>query len=83
MTPENKIALRPVKPQRLEEGGGIRQPVRCQKEGMKKDQEKRPPADALMDLSTGGPIDEIRRAVINETNACIGSVPLYQVWLKS
>ncbi|PID74136.1 MAG: phosphomethylpyrimidine synthase [Desulfobacterales bacterium] len=35
-------------------------------------------ADALMDLSTGGPIDEIRRAVIAETDACIGSVPLYQ-----
>jgi len=35
-------------------------------------------ADAIMDLSTGGPIDEIRAAVIAETNACIGSVPLYQ-----
>jgi len=35
-------------------------------------------ADAIMDLSTGGPIDEIRAAIINETNACIGSVPLYQ-----
>jgi phosphomethylpyrimidine synthase len=35
-------------------------------------------ADAIMDLSTGGPIDEIRAAVIAETSACIGSVPLYQ-----
>ncbi|MDT8441530.1 MAG: phosphomethylpyrimidine synthase ThiC [Desulfuromonadales bacterium] len=35
-------------------------------------------ADALMDLSTGGPIDEIRAAIIRETSACIGSVPLYQ-----
>lgn len=35
-------------------------------------------ADALMDLSTGGPIDEIRKAIIAETDACIGSVPLYQ-----
>jgi len=35
-------------------------------------------ADSIMDLSTGGPIDEIRRAIIAETNACIGSVPLYQ-----
>lgn len=35
-------------------------------------------ADALMDLSTGGPIDEIRAAIIKETNICIGSVPLYQ-----
>jgi phosphomethylpyrimidine synthase len=31
-----------------------------------------------MDLSTGGPIDEIRAAVIAETDLCIGSVPLYQ-----
>lgn len=35
-------------------------------------------ADALMDLSTGGPIDEIRAAIIAETDICIGSVPLYQ-----
>lgn len=35
-------------------------------------------ADALMDLSTGGPIDEIRQAIIRETPLCIGSVPLYQ-----
>jgi phosphomethylpyrimidine synthase len=35
-------------------------------------------ADAIMDLSTGGPIDEIRRAIIAETDVCIGSVPLYQ-----
>lgn len=35
-------------------------------------------ADAIMDLSTGGPIDEIRHAIIAETQACIGSVPLYQ-----
>jgi phosphomethylpyrimidine synthase len=35
-------------------------------------------ADAIMDLSTGGPVDEIRRAIVAETSACIGSVPLYQ-----
>jgi len=35
-------------------------------------------AHALMDLSTGGPIDEIRAAIIAETDACIGSVPIYQ-----
>ncbi len=29
-------------------------------------------ADAMMDLSTGGPVDEIRRAIIAETSACIG-----------
>jgi phosphomethylpyrimidine synthase len=40
-------------------------------------------ADALMDLSTGGPVDEIRRAIIAETQACIGSVPLYQAALDT
>jgi phosphomethylpyrimidine synthase len=40
-------------------------------------------ADALMDLSTGGPVDQIRRAVIAETDACIGSVPLYQAALDT
>jgi phosphomethylpyrimidine synthase len=35
-------------------------------------------ADAIMDLSTGGPIDEIRAAIIGKTDVCIGSVPLYQ-----
>jgi len=40
-------------------------------------------ADAIMDLSTGGPVDEIRRAVIAETNACIGSVPIYQAALDA
>ena len=35
-------------------------------------------ADALMDLSTGGPIDAIRAAIIGQTEVCIGSVPLYQ-----
>jgi len=40
-------------------------------------------ADALMDLSTGGPVDEIRRAVIAETSACIGTVPLYQAALDA
>ncbi|WP_224963370.1 phosphomethylpyrimidine synthase ThiC [Geomonas subterranea] len=40
-------------------------------------------ADAIMDLSTGGPVDEIRRAVIAETRACIGTVPLYQAALDA
>ena len=40
-------------------------------------------ADAIMDLSTGGPVDEIRRAVIAETTSCIGSVPLYQAALDA
>jgi phosphomethylpyrimidine synthase len=40
-------------------------------------------ADAIMDLSTGGPVDDIRRAIIAETDACIGSVPLYQAALDA
>ncbi len=36
-----------------------------------------------MDLSTGGPVDEIRRAIIAETDACIGTVPLYQAALDA
>ncbi|MDF1581255.1 MAG: phosphomethylpyrimidine synthase ThiC [Desulfuromonadales bacterium] len=40
-------------------------------------------ADAIMDLSTGGPVDEIRAAIISQTDACIGSVPLYQAALDT
>ncbi len=36
-----------------------------------------------MDLSTGGPVNEIRRAIIAETDACIGSVPIYQAALDA
>ncbi|HAM33288.1 MAG TPA: phosphomethylpyrimidine synthase [Deltaproteobacteria bacterium] len=35
-------------------------------------------ADAVMDLSTGGPIDEIRRAILAECPVPVGTVPLYQ-----
>ena len=35
-------------------------------------------ADAVMDLSTGGPIDEIRRAILAECPVPIGTVPVYQ-----
>ncbi len=40
-------------------------------------------ADAIMDLSTGGPVDAIRRAILAETRACIGSVPLYQAAVET
>ncbi|PLX79283.1 MAG: phosphomethylpyrimidine synthase, partial [Desulfuromonas sp.] len=40
-------------------------------------------ADAIMDLSTGGPVDEIRAAVIAETGVTIGTVPLYQAALQA
>jgi phosphomethylpyrimidine synthase len=35
-------------------------------------------ADAVMDLSTGGPIDGIRRAILAECPVPVGTVPLYQ-----
>jgi phosphomethylpyrimidine synthase len=35
-------------------------------------------ADAVMDLSTGGPIDEIRRAILAECAVPVGTVPVYQ-----
>ncbi|MEK7828899.1 MAG: phosphomethylpyrimidine synthase ThiC, partial [Deltaproteobacteria bacterium] len=40
-------------------------------------------ADAVMDLSTGGDIDEIRRAVIRESPVPIGTVPIYQAALEA
>ncbi len=39
-------------------------------------------ADAVMDLSTGGDIDEIRKRVIDATDLPIGSVPIYQCGLE-
>nr|CAI78467.1 thiamine biosynthesis protein [uncultured Latescibacterota bacterium] len=35
-------------------------------------------ADAIMDLSTGGDLNEIRRAVLARSTVPVGSVPLYQ-----
>jgi len=35
-------------------------------------------ADTIMDLSTGGDIRAIRRAIINESSVAIGTVPIYQ-----
>ena len=35
-------------------------------------------ADAVMDLSTGGPIDAIRRAILAECPVPLGTVPVYQ-----
>jgi len=36
-------------------------------------------ADTVMDLSTGGGIDEIRQAIVTESPVPIGTVPIYQV----
>ena len=35
-------------------------------------------ADAVMDLSTGGDLDAIRRSVIERSPVCLGTVPVYQ-----
>ncbi|HDH96564.1 MAG TPA: phosphomethylpyrimidine synthase ThiC, partial [Proteobacteria bacterium] len=40
-------------------------------------------ADTLMDLSTGGPIDEVRRAIIKGFDVPIGTVPIYQAAIKT
>ena len=36
-------------------------------------------ADTIMDLSTGGDLDEIRTAVIQASSVPIGTVPIYQI----
>lgn len=40
-------------------------------------------ADALMDLSTGGDIRAIRRAVIDACNIPVGTVPIYQAGISA
>ncbi len=34
--------------------------------------------DTVMDLSTAGPLDEIRRAILQESTVPVGTVPIYQ-----
>jgi len=40
-------------------------------------------ADAVMDLSTGGDIDEIRMRFINESPVAVGSVPIYNAAVEA
>ena len=40
-------------------------------------------ADAVMDLSTGGDLDAIRRAVLARSTVPVGSVPLYQAAVRA
>jgi len=40
-------------------------------------------ADTVMDLSTGGSLDEIRKAVIKESPVPIGTVPIYQAVIET
>ena len=39
-------------------------------------------ADTVMDLSTGGDIDEIRKAILDESPVPVGTVPIYQAWIE-
>jgi phosphomethylpyrimidine synthase len=40
-------------------------------------------ADAIMDLSIGGDLDEIRQAIINASTLPVGTVPIYQAAIES
>ena len=40
-------------------------------------------ADAVMDLSTGGQVDEIRKTIIKESPVPVGTVPIYQAALEA
>lgn len=39
--------------------------------------------DTVMDLSTGGDIDRIRRKIIEESNVPVGTVPIYQAAIEA
>ena len=40
-------------------------------------------ADTVMDLSTGGPLDEIRSAILKASTVAIGTVPIYQAVVET
>jgi len=40
-------------------------------------------ADTVTDLSMGGPIDEIRRKIAEETNTPLTTVPIYQTVIEA
>jgi len=40
-------------------------------------------ADAVMDLSTGGDLDEIRRVILERSPVPVGSVPIYQAAVRA
>ena len=40
-------------------------------------------ADAVMDLSTGGNLEEIRKAIMENTDLPIGTVPMYEIGVES
>ncbi len=40
-------------------------------------------ADTVMDLSTGGDLDEVRRKILKEVNVPVGTVPIYQTAIET
>jgi phosphomethylpyrimidine synthase len=40
-------------------------------------------ADAVMDLSTGGPITEIRKEILKQSTVAVGTVPIYQAAVET
>ncbi len=40
-------------------------------------------ADAVMDLSTGGPLDRVREAIVDASPLPVGSVPIYQAAVRA
>jgi len=40
-------------------------------------------ADTVMDLSTGGNLDEIRKVIISEAQIPVGTVPIYQAAVEA
>lgn len=40
-------------------------------------------ADAVMDLSTGGRIKELRRMIVEESTLCLGTVPIYEAAVRA
>ncbi len=40
-------------------------------------------ADAVMDLSTGGPIVEIRKEILKQSTVAVGTVPIYQAAVET
>lgn len=40
-------------------------------------------ADTIMDLSTGGSLDDVRRAILKAVNVPVGTVPIYQAAIEA
>jgi len=57
--------------------------VSLEKEGAKLAAALKYGADAVMDLSTGGPLDELRTALLGSCPAPFGTVPIYQVMTEA